>query len=163
MQASVQSEPVRGHDAPHGVTASNVGKRNDDTGLAGRPGDPDRSDGGVVDTAKTMGTRTLVFIERHPLVAAGAALAVGAAIAMAMHARSQRRLDSRLDRQAARAMKSMDRSFRREMRSLRHSDFADNLSRFGNSLGEAFSRFDLAPLAERGRDYLEAARRRMAR
>lgn len=100
------------------------------------------------------------FIEKNPVVAAGAALAVGAAFAMAVQSRRTAN-SSRIDRRVQRAVRSMDRTFAREMKALRQSDMADRLGHFGTSLGDAFSRIDLAPLAERGRLYLDAARRRL--
>jgi len=57
----------------------------------------------------------------------------------------------------------MDRSFTREMRNLRNSDFADRAGRFGSSIGDALSRIDFAPLAERGHMYLDAIASRMKR
>ncbi|MGE0766168.1 MAG: hypothetical protein AB7L90_06860 [Hyphomicrobiaceae bacterium] len=99
------------------------------------------------------------YIERNPVVAAGAALAVGAAVVMALQ--SRRAASNRIDRRVQRAVRSMDRSFAREMKALRRSDMADRVSHFGSSLGDVFSRIDLSPLAERGQVYLDAARRRM--
>jgi len=101
----------------------------------------------------------VLFVERHPVVAAGAALALGAAVAMAVQA--SKAGNGRSDRRLQRAVRSMDRAFSREMRALRQSDMADRLGSFGNSLGDAFSRIDLSPLADRGRAYLDAARRRL--
>ncbi len=108
-----------------------------------------------------MGQSLIGFVQRNPLLASGAALAVGAAAVMLVNSR---RVDSsRLDRRAMRAARSMERTFAKEMRALRRSDVADRFGRFGASLGDAFSRIDLAPLAERGRLYLEAARDRLGR
>lgn len=109
----------------------------------------------------SVGQSVLGFVLRNPLLASGAALAVGAAAVMFV---SSRRVDSnRIDRRAMRAARSMERTFAKEMRALRHSDAADRVGRFGASIGDAFSRIDLAPLAERGRLYLEAARHRLGR
>lgn len=99
------------------------------------------------------------FIERNPLLATGAALAVGAAVVMAVYSRQS--TGSRIDKRMTRAARSMDRAFSRELKALRQSDMADRLGHFGSTLGDAFSRVDLGPLAERGRLYLDAARRRM--
>jgi len=108
-----------------------------------------------------VGQAVIGFVQRNPLLASGAALAVGAAVVMLVNSR---RVDSsRIDRRAMRAARSMERTFAKEMRALRHSDVADRVGRFGASLGDAFSRIDLAPLAERGRLYLEAARHRLGR
>jgi len=111
------------------------------------------------DDAPTIPQAVVGFIEKNPVVAAGAALAVGAAVAMMVH--SRRTSSNRIDRRVQRAVRSMDRTFAREMKSLRNSDMADRLGHFGSSLGDAFSRIDLGPLAERGRFYLDAARRRI--
>lgn len=109
----------------------------------------------------SAGQSVLDFIQAHPVVAAGAALAVGAAVVMVVN--SRRGDSSRLDRRAMRAARDIERSFAREMRNLRHSDFADRLGRVGNSFGDAFSRIDLSPLADLGKSYLEAARSRLGR
>lgn len=112
-------------------------------------------------TPSTIGQSVLDFVQAHPVVAAGAALALGAAVVMVVNAR---RVDSgRLDRRALRAMRGMERSFSREMRALRHSDVADRLGRVGGSFGDAFSRIDLTPLTDLGKTYLEAARNRLGR
>ncbi len=109
----------------------------------------------------SVGQSLIGFVQRNPLLASGAALAVGAAAVLLVNSR---RVDSsRLDRRAMRAARSMERTFAKEMRALRRSDVADRMGRFGASLGDAFSRIDLAPLAERGRLYLEAARDRLGR
>jgi len=99
------------------------------------------------------------FIERNPVVAAGAALAAGVAVAMLVQSRKSS--SNRIDRRVQRAVRSMDKSFTREMRALRHSDLADQVGRYGSSLGDVVSRIDLGPIAERGRVYLDAARRRL--
>lgn len=109
--------------------------------------------------ASSVPQAVIGFIERNPVVAAGAALAVGAAFAMAVQ--SRRAANNRIDRRVQRAVRSMDRTFSREMKALRRSEMADRLGQFGNSLGDVFSRVDLSPLAERGRVYLDAARRRL--
>jgi len=117
--------------------------------------DPQRESG------VNLGQSVMNFVQQYPVVASGAALAVGAAVVMAVNAR--RSDGRRLERRAMRAARSMERTFGREMRALRRSDMADSVGRFGSSLGDAFSRIDLAPLAERGRLYLEAVRNRLNR
>lgn len=121
----------------------------------------DSNSGQRMSANSSMGQSLIGFVQRNPLLASGAALAVGAAAVMLVNSR---RVDSsRLDRRAMRAARSMERTFAKEMRALRRSDVADRFGRFGASLGDAFSRIDLAPLAERGRLYLEAARDRLGR
>lgn len=142
MAGSLNQQP-RGHES-----ASREARKPDPVG---RP----------TQQSTSPGQSVLDFIQAHPVVAAGAALAVGAAVVMVVNSR---RVDSRrLDRRAMRAAQSMERSFAREMRNLRHSDFADRLGRVGNSFGDAFSRIDLSPLAELGKTYLEAARSKLGR
>jgi len=118
-----------------------------------------RRDGTASSNGASISQLVVSFVERHPVVATGAALALGAAVAMAVQA--SKAGNGRSDRRLQRAARSMDRAFSREMRALRRSDVADRLGAFGSSLGDAFSRVDLSPLAEHGRAYLDAARRRL--
>jgi hypothetical protein len=117
-----------------------------------------RDHGGMRKTSSVADTVS-GFIERNPLIAAGAALAAGAAVVMAVQ--SRRSASHRLDRRMHKAMRSLERTFSREMRALERSDMADRLGQLGSSLGNAFSRVDLGPLAERGRFYLDTARKRL--
>jgi hypothetical protein len=103
----------------------------------------------------------LKFVQEHPVVAAGGAFVVGAAVVMMVQ--SRRAQAGRLDRRISRLARNMDRSLSREMRNLRNSEFAERAGRFGSSLGDALSRIDLAPIAERGHAYLEAIASRMRR
>ena len=114
-----------------------------------------------VNGTKSTPQTVLDFIQENPVVAAGGAFAVGCAVAMIV--RSQKAQAGRLDRRVARLARNMDRRFSREMRNLRTSDFAERAGRFGNSLGDALSRIDLAPLAERGHAYLDAIASRVRR
>lgn len=116
-----------------------------------------KSGNGATSASQTV----LTFIQENPVVAAGGAFAAGAAIAMIV--RSQRAQSNRLDRRVARLARKMDQSFSREMRNLRHSDFAERAGRVGSSFGDALSRIDLSPLAERGQAYLDAIAGRMKR
>jgi len=162
MHKSVEKEANRTEDYPATLAAANNGDGLRDTNdvrspssAAHRTGDHDTND-----HAKSPSIPDVVvgFVERNPVIAAGAALAVGAAVVMVVQ--SRRTASNRIDRRVQRAVRSMDRAFTREMKALRHSDMADRLGQFGNSLGDVFSRVDLAPLAERGRAYLDEARRR---
>jgi hypothetical protein len=162
MHKSVEKEASRTEDYPATLAAANNGDGLRDTNdvrspssAAHRTGDHDTND-----HAKSPSIPDVVvgFVERNPVIAAGAALAVGAAVVMVVQ--SRRTASNRIDRRVQRAVRSMDRAFTREMKALRRSDMADRLGQFGNSLGDVFSRVDLAPLAERGRAYLDEARRR---
>lgn len=103
----------------------------------------------------------LTFVQEHPVVAAGGALAAGAAIAMLVH--SRRVQANRLDRRLMRGARDMERKFAREVRALRNSDFADRAGRMTSSLGDVLSRVDFNGLADRGQSYLDALRNRMLR
>lgn len=95
------------------------------------------------------------------MVAAGGALAAGAAIAMIVH--SRRAQASRLDRRLMRNARQMERSIAHEFRKLRNSDLADRASRLTNSLGDALSRVDFNALSDRGQAYLASLRSRLMR
>ena len=120
-----------------------------------------RSRNQKISGASSVGQAVVGFVQRNPLLASGAALRVRAAVVVLVDSRRAR--SNRVDRRAMRAARSIERTFAKEMRALRQSDAADRMGRFGTSLGDAFSRIDLAPLAERGRLYLEAARNRLGR
>jgi hypothetical protein len=162
MHNGVEKEANRSEDYPATFAAANNGDSVRDTNDAQRPS-AERQTGGRVtdDHAKSPSIPDVVvgFVERNPVIAAGAALAVGAAVVMVVQSR-RTAASNRIDRRVQRAVRSMDRAFTREMKALRRSDMADRLGQFGNSLGDVFSRVDLAPLAERGRAYLDEARRR---
>ncbi|MGE0513205.1 MAG: hypothetical protein AB7E81_06325 [Hyphomicrobiaceae bacterium] len=146
MQQSAERDRL--HDEDHSATLVPARSENGQTGRHSGNGD-----------GPSVSEAVVGFIERNPVLAAGAALTVGAAVAMAVH--SRRTSNNRIDKRIERAARSMDRAFSREMKALRRSDVADRLGQFGSSLGDAFSRVDLAPLAERGRHYLDVARRRI--
>jgi hypothetical protein len=162
MHKSVEEEANRTEDYPTTLATANNGDgprgTNDErrpSPAAHRMGDREMGDH---TKSPSFPDAVVGFVERNPVIAAGAALAVGAAVVMAVQ--SRRATSNRVDRRVQRAVRSMDRTFTREMKALRHSEMADRLGRFGHSLGDAFSRVDLAPLAERGRAYLDEARRR---
>jgi hypothetical protein len=146
MHQSAERDPQ--HEEDHSATLVAAHPRNGQIDHRSRNGE-----------VPSVSQAVVGFIERNPVVAAGAALAVGAAVAMAVH--SRKTSNNRIEKRIARAARSMDRTFSREIKALRRSDVADRLSQFGSSLGDAFSRVDLAPLAERGRQYLDVARRRI--
>ena len=161
MHQSVESDPVNGRVEAGRPLAGSLNRQprgHEGTAREASKGGPA---GRPTQQPVSPGQSVLDFIQAHPVVAAGAALAVGAAVVMVVNSR---RVDnSRLDRRAMRAAQNMERSFAREMRNLRHSDFADRLGRVGNSFGDAFSRIDLSPLADLGKTYLEAARSKLGR
>ena len=98
----------------------------------------------------------LTFIKEHPVVAAGGALAAGAAIAMIVH--SRRAQANRLDR----AQRPSNGAEHRP-RSQKLADLADRASRLTSSLGDVLSRVDFHALSDRGQAYLESLRSRMMR
>ncbi|MBS0243009.1 MAG: hypothetical protein JSS20_12595 [Proteobacteria bacterium] len=102
--------------------------------------------------------KVVAFVEQNPVLSAAAALAVGAAVAMAV---GRRRQPERIDRQLGRAAKAMQRSFEREMKAVRKSDLGGRIGRMTNSFGDALSNVDLSPLVDQGKAYLEAMRRRV--
>jgi hypothetical protein len=153
MQKGVENESNRSEDHPATLMAVNNGDGAQASDEVRRRSSASHQNGG-----QSIPDAVVGFVERNPVVAAGAALAVGAAVVMLVQ--SRRSASGRIDRRVQRAVRSMDQTFSREMKALRRSDMADRLGQFGNTLGDAFSRIDLSPLAERGREYLDEARRR---
>ena len=159
MHKSVESEANRSEDYSASVVAANNGDGASESDEVRRPTSREAHHRDSPTNGTSVPDAVAGFIERNPVIAAGAALAVGAAVVMAVQ--SRRAASNRIDRRVQRAARSMDRAFSREMKALRRSEMADRLGQFGHSLGDVFSRVDLAPLAERGRAYLDEARRRL--
>lgn len=157
MHPSATSEPSS-NPTPHREASQSEmqhgGHHADDNGEQAK-----KHDNGT--SPASVGNQVITFVEQHPVVAAGAALAVGAAIVMLVNSRRTDR--GRLDRRAMQVARNMERSFSREMKALRQSDFADRLGQVGSSFGDAMSRIDLAPLAELGKSYIEAAKAKLGR
>jgi hypothetical protein len=111
------------------------------------------------DDVQSAPQSVLTFIQEHPVVAAGGALAAGAAIAMLVHSRQAQA--NRLDRRLMRRARDMERKLSREVRALRHIDLADRASHMTSSLGDALSRVDFNALTERGQAYFDTLRNRI--
>lgn len=109
--------------------------------------------------ASSIATSVVGYIEKNPLVATAAALAVGAAVVMVI--RSRQVANNGLDRRAMRVARSMERTFAKEMRALRNSDLGVRAGQIGQSVGDAVGKIDLAALVDLGRNYVEAARNRI--
>lgn len=109
--------------------------------------------------ASSIATSVVGYIEKNPLVATAAALAVGAAVVMVI--RSRQVANNGLDRRAMRVARSMERTFAKEMRALRNSDLGVRAGQIGQSVGDAVGKVDLAALVDLGRNYVEAARNRI--
>ncbi|MEZ5857235.1 MAG: hypothetical protein R3D67_21805 [Hyphomicrobiaceae bacterium] len=99
------------------------------------------------------------FVEQNPLLAAAGTVTIGAALVLA--ARSRATAPPRIDQRARRAVRSLEKSFNREMRALRNTDVSTRMEQFGSAVGGALGQVDLASLSNQARDLLAAARKRV--
>ena len=99
------------------------------------------------------------YVQENPIIAATAAFTVGAAIVMAM--RTPARSPRTLDRRAAKAVRSIEDSFNREMRALRSVDVSSRLDQLGSAVGGALGKVDLAAIGEQAKDLIAVARKRI--
>lgn len=159
-----------------GATAHGTMPERDERSGAGG-GDSARRSGGADATArpkgntsrtasKTTGLQDAVesvgsYIVRNPLIATAAAFTIGAAVVMAV--KSARRTDDRLDRRAMRMARNVEKDLSREIRSLRRGNFADGVDAISNSVGQALSKIDMAPVMEQARQIVDAARARIGK
>ena len=60
-----------------------------------------------------------------------------------------------------RAARSVEKSISRQLRAAQGSNIADQVAKFGESLGTAVGNVDLQKLMDAGRGYVEAARNRI--
>lgn len=116
---------------------------------------PNEADSDGFDPNNITGS-VIGYIEKNPLIATAAALAVGAAVVMIVKSRTA--ANNTLDRRAMRVARGMERTFAKEMRAIRNSDLGAQVGQFGQSIGQALGKVDLSALAEMGRNYAEAAR-----
>ncbi len=156
MSPVQQSETASVQAASNGATSyqSSMPQQDSDSERSVSAGSPS----GAVDEG-SVADPIIDFIQKNPLLASAAALALGAAIVMAVRSRSA--ANNTFDRRAMRAARSMEKTIAREFRAARGSNIADQLGKIGESLGSAVGNVDLQKLMDAGRGYVEAARNRI--